>query len=367
MGRKRKDGDPLGLAGTRIEFKHGAFYYRHRGTHKVEHLGSDLAHAKKRAALYNDPEGQYGCMAYWFGVFNVEFERQVKAGTRSARTLADYQGYAAADGPLVAAVGKLLPEQVTPHIVQNYLDENANLDPPRPTPANRERAFLSTCLSWLMRTGQAPALKANPCLRGAGVRRNPESKRDRYVTDAEYRATYDAGDRSVRLMMELVYRTLQRPEIDVLSWTPANIKLKDGGRVLRFRQGKTGTRLDIGLVGELDALVRAAVGEVPQLHQPIVHTLEGTAYTYDGISSNLKNAQARVRARHAKAGGPLANMPSFGFRDLKGKGATDMWLAGEPIERIQQLCGHKTKTTTEIYIKARWSETIAPNNAKVSG
>jgi integrase len=58
---------------------------------------------------------------------------------------------------------------------------------------------------------------------------------------------------------------------------------------------------------------------------------------------------------------------SFGFRDLKGKGATDMWLNGEPIERIQLLCGHADKRTTEIYIKARWRETAAPNDLEVNG
>ena len=44
------------------------------------------------------------------------------------------------------------------------------------------------------------------------------------------------------------------------------------------------------------------------------------------------------------------------YRDLKGKGATDMWQAGVPIELIQALLGHASKTTTEIYIKQRWTE-----------
>jgi integrase len=101
------------------------------------------------------------------------------------------------------------------------------------------------------------------------------------------------------------------------------------------------------------------------LHQPLVHNLKGEAYTYSGISAMLKKAQDKVRAVHKKKGGPLANMPSFGFRDLKGKGATDMWLAGEPIERIQLLCGHADKATTEKYIKARWRETALPNAVKV--
>jgi len=160
-------------------------------------------------------------------------------------------------------------------------------------------------------------------------------------------------------MMELVYRSLQRPEIDVLAWTPANRITKGGEPVLRFVQSKTGRQIDIALEGRLAEIVDQAIGAVPVLHQPIVHTLDGTAYTYDGISAMLKQAQARVRKN--KDLPQLKDMPSLGFRDLKGKGATDMWLAGVPIERIQLLCGHKSKTTTEKYIKARWQETASPN------
>jgi len=56
-----------------------------------------------------------------------------------------------------------------------------------------------------------------------------------------------------------------------------------------------------------------------------------------------------------------AGVLSFGFRDLKGKGATDMWQSGVPIEFIQKLCGHSNKSTTEIYVKQRWSESVEPN------
>lgn len=40
----------------------------------------------------------------------------------------------------------------------------------------------------------------------------------------------------------------------------------------------------------------------------------------------------------------------FAIYDLKGKGATDMWLAGVPLEQIQALCGHEFITTTVIYV-----------------
>ena len=61
--------------------------------------------------------------------------------------------------------------------------------------------------------------------------------------------------------MELVYRTLQRPEVDALAWTPADdIRAKGEGRVLSFVQTKTGRPIDIGIAGQLEALVRAAIG-----------------------------------------------------------------------------------------------------------
>ena len=73
-----------------------------------------------------------------------------------------------------------------------------------------------------------------------------------------------------------------------------------------------------------------------------------------------------MRAEHAKTGGPLKDMPSFGLRDLKGKGATDMYfLDGKPIEVIQALCGHADTGTTERYIKARWRVTVQPNNRQI--
>ena len=365
MGRKRKDGDPLGLAGTRLAFRRGRFFYIHRADGRWEDVGTDVDQAKRTAARYNNPGDGFGTMAYWFGEFLADCKLRVKAKALSQRTLDDYTGYADELGPLVAAFGKRFPESIKPADVQAYLEANAKLDPPRPVPANRERAFLSSCLSWMIRNEKVPDLKVNPCMRASGVQRNPERPRERYVTHAEYRAVYDAGNRSVKLAMELVYRTLQRPEVDVLAWTPANVQNKDGGKVLRFRQSKSKRLVDIGLTGQLGALVAEAIGEVPQLRQPILHRLDGDPYTYDGLSAMLKQAQDKVRAAHRESKGPLAAMPSFGLRDLKGKGATDMWLSDVPIERIQLLCGHADKATTERYIKARWRETAQPNDTEV--
>lgn len=355
MGRKRKD-DSLQLP-DRLYVRSGTFYYVHRDTQRWEGVGKDLAAAKKRADHYNDPAGTYGTMTWFLDQFLIDCTARVAAKDLAPRTLADYTADVV---PLKVFLGKLIPIQITPQLVGNYLDAGVKMG--RPVRANREKACLSSCISWMLRNGHGGGLTTNPCMRASGITRNDEEARDRYVTHEEYLAVHAVAPLQVRLMMELTYRTLQRPQSDIIRWTPAVVRNKAQGRVLHFRQGKTGRLVDIGLDGRLAELIDQAVGPVPQLHQPIVHTRKGGAYTYGGLLGMLNRAIAKAKAKTPA----LAQMEPFGFRDLKGKGATDMWLAGEPIERIQLLCGHADKATTEIYIKARWRQTAASNTTKLA-
>jgi hypothetical protein len=153
--------------------------------------------------------------------------------------------------------GDMLPTEVGPHHVTDYLDIGLKTD--RGVRANRERACLSSCMSWTLRNNHGD-LKVNPCMRASGVQRNAETERDRYVTNEEYWAVYEAANRTVHLMMELVYHTLQRPEIDVLAWTPANVVKKAGKPVLRFIQSKTKRQIDIGLEGQLEQFAPSCRG-----------------------------------------------------------------------------------------------------------
>lgn len=363
MGRRRKTGADLE---PRVYLNHGAYFYVHPGG-RWERLGVDKDAANARARIFNDPERLHGTLSYWLDEFLADCDRRVllKSTVRgvkmSARTVEDYRdafGTREAPGPVRAFWGPpRTPLDVTPDSVQTFLRDQAELG--RAVQGNRQRAALSSCMGWLIREGEVPGLQVNPCLRGSGVQRNPESKRTRYVTDADYAAVYAEANRAVRLLMELTLRTLQRPESDIIRWDSRVVTGDVTGRYLKFRQYKTGRDMVIAVEGELDELLPKPEGNVRRLVEPLVRRLDGEFYTYDGLSAMLKRAIAAASAKRTAAGGePIL---SFGFRDLKGKGATDMWLAGEPIETIQALIGHASKTTTEIYVKQRWHEAARPN------
>jgi integrase len=251
---------------------------------------------------------------------------------------------------LSAAFQRVRFADLTPKDVGLYLDKRAAQG--APVRANREKATLSHAFTWAKRVGRIPEGKQNPC---EGVTRNVEKPRERYVTDDEYRSVYDAAHPSVRAWMDLLYISLQRPS-DALSWTAANVRrLDDGRRALKIKQAKTGVDLDILVSDELEALLarQGAIGQVVVLHRPLIYNRAGRGYTESGIASMMRKSCVKVGVR------------DFGPRDIRGKGATDMYQAGVRLERIQQLLGHDSITTTEIYIKARLPSIVEPNRRRI--
>lgn len=344
-GRPRND--PGQKLPKRVYLRSGTFYYVHAVTNKWENLGKDLRAATMVAESYNKSVSPSGTMDYWFDEWKRELDAQVKAEDLAPRTRDDYKKNLEYLRPFF---GAMHPKFIETCHVQEYLD--IGRDEERPVRANREVAALSSCMSWMVSRSKA-GLKSNPC---KGVIKNSETKRDRYVSDAEYRQVHKVSSAVVRAWSEIIYRTLQRPS-DVLKWTKSkNIIEENGVKYLCFKQGKTGTAVRIIVSPKLQEIFDRLSEE--RTRQKVTSDLllpneRGWEYTSSGITS--------IWSRYVVESG----VKDFGIYDCKSKGATDMYQDGVPLETIQHLCAHDSVTTTEIYVKSRLLKPVEVNSREL--
>lgn len=367
VGRKRKDGNPLGLE-PRVEWHHGQFRYLHRDGRK-EGLGTDIGAANARARVYNDPEGRFGTVGHFLDTYNADAAAGRLHKKLSPRTIAD--NLIEAEW-LKSYFGKMMPLDLVndPSQIAKYRDQRSNtVDGVKGAPvrANRELSLLSAMYTWLIQSGLQPGLIVNPVKL---IQRNAEKAKDRYVEDAEYLPVYSIALRPICMAMRLAYMTLQRPA-DVLRLAPPCVRKKSVGgvetRVLSVTQGKRGRTVDIEITPELDEVLKmlSPDGEldkiklsesVTKIVPVLVHTPDIAAYSESGVRAMLRRYCVKAKVR------------PFGLMDLRAKGATDMYLNGVPLEKIQILMRHRSVKTTEIYIK-RLLETIqiaTPNRVQIS-
>lgn len=338
MGRHRKIFDKYDLP-PRVYMHHGAYRYMPREGKPVS-LGRDYGEAMRKWATIVKPVTELGTVSALIDWYLVNI-----APNKAPRTFEDNKKEAE---NLKKGLGHIPFTQLKPHHVATYRDTRGQDAPVR---ANREKALLSHVYTKAMEKGM---VDFNPC---RGVRRNTEKARERMIEDREYQAVFERAELSIKRMMTLIYRTCQRPE-DLIKASISNIKkIEHEGRevrVLRISQGKTGKTVDILLAGDLEKLVDEHQGS-KTVWPTFVHTRAGKKYTYSGLAAMFR--------RYVRK----ADLMDFGLYDIKGKGATDMYRSGVPLERIQHLLGHDSITTTEIYIKARLPDVAMPNMREIPG
>ncbi len=215
-----------------------------------------------------------------------------------------------------------------------------------PKHVRNEMACLSAAMAYAVELGR---VSANPCRE---VKRPRKRRRERLITNDEYLAVWKVASAPVRRAMSLAIRTLALPA-DVLAMGPREIvRLANGERILRFARGKTGIRVEVELVGEFADVIDEALAE-KVVHPTFVHRRDGKPYTRDGIAAMFR--------RHCVE----AKVADFGLRDLRAKGATDMFRAKIPIRTIQLLLGHASVQTTEIYLKEFIPQSVRPNETAI--
>lgn len=355
MGRTRKTRRDLP---PRVYVKHGAYYFVHpRGKwQRLALLGQEREMRVAWASL-EQPNETAGTIAALLD----EYLSQYAATAKAPRTFKDNMKEAEY---LKAFFGEMLPQDIQARHIGAYLEENRTT---RAVRANREKALLSHVFTWAMRhPSWGVTIQSNPC---KGVTRNKESKRIRVVSDEHFLEVYKLANRNVQRLMVLIYRTLQRPS-DILKLTPRNIIQReiDGEivEVLQLKQSKTKTGVEIVLTDDireaLYGISKEANFKLPS-NTPFILNRFGEAYTSSGITSNFTKAMRKFRRNTEIKEG--VKPPGFGLYDIKGKGVTDMYQNGIPLEQIQALAGHESITTTEIYIKARLNKPITSNTRKI--
>lgn len=268
---------------------------------------------------------------------------RVAAKDLAPRTLKDYKRDSAI---LKRTMGHIPLTALEPKHIYGFRQARA-VD--APTHVRNEMGCLASALTHAVKAGFVATNVARE------VERPGRKIRQRLISDAEYLAVYNIATNSERLAMALCLRTLALPD-DALSFGPRNIVRYDERRTLRFARGKTKRQVEIEVVGEL------AVALAPFLTNPTAHPTfirktrgkdAGKRYTVSGIG-------AMFRRHCVKAG-----VKDFGLRDLRAKGATEMWRAGEDIRKISALLGHASEQTTRVYLKSLLPEIVRPNERPV--
>ncbi|OIR11012.1 tyrosine recombinase XerC [mine drainage metagenome] len=216
--------------------------------------------------------------------------------------------------------------------------------------ANREKALFSHIWNKAREWGLTD--RPNPC---AGIKGYSETGRDIYIEDEVFEAVWQAGCQSMRDAMDLAYLTGQRPD-DVIS--ASELDIKKGA--LEFNQGKTGKKLRIEIVGELDTLIKRikARKESYKVHTlALICTETGRPLT----QSNYRDRFDKAREAAAKANPKLADdIRKFQFKDLRAKAGTDKAESSGDIRQAQKQLGHTTIAMTEHYTRDRRGDLVKP-------
>jgi integrase len=205
-----------------------------------------------------------------------------------------------------------------------------------PYEANRALAYCSKMLNlavteWQLRPD-------NPC---AGIKRFPEKKRDRYLTDNELARFGDAlatAEREgtalpgfVLLVRVLATTGMRLGEALALRWSDVDL----AGRAIRLRDAKTGARtVHLGA---------AAVALLDAVEDKSGHVVHGPDPGGSLSSSIAHHAWAQLRDK--------AGIPDGRLHDLRHSVGTFAALGGANAFVVRDLLGHKTLAMTGRYVE----------------
>lgn len=294
--------------------KHGAFWYVKKN--KWHRLGTELGPALM----------EYAKLAYRAESGMVELINKALPYLLDGKAPGTVDQYERAAERLKEILAEFSPEQL------RQRDVAAIRDHLRATPnmANRIITFLRLVMNYAV---DWQIIDNNPCI---GIKRLPEKKRDRYLTDAEFRAIYDNASENLKPIMLVCYYTGQRIS-DVLAIRMSDVS--DDG--IYFVQKKTRQKVLIAMTPELKAAIEQARA-LPRKAQgmTLFCSARGSKpYDYSTVKQMWRTAVAKASLQERAT-----------LHDLRAKAITDAKNQGL---NAQALGGHATEAMTNRYIRAR--------------
>lgn len=309
MGRRKQHNTYLPL---RLRLKHGAYYHvpTINGKQAWNFLSRDLSAALTEWARREGFDKSGDTVAQAIDRFTAEI-----LPSKAEKTQLDYLRYA---GRIKRVFGDTrLSEVQTKHVARYMRERTAKIE------ANREIAFLSSVFSMAIWWGWC---SANPC---TGVRRNHETKRRRYLEDAEIETLRkNAGD-MMCATIDLAVLTGMRKK-DLLKLRLSDLR-EDG---IFVEQSKTGKRQIFQWTAALREVVdraKALKRKVSRLY--LFANREGQPYTTTGFDSIWRRVVIK------------SGLEDVRFHDLRAK-------AGSDATNATELLGHDDPRTTNRYKRA---------------
>ncbi|WP_444904187.1 tyrosine-type recombinase/integrase [Microbulbifer sp. CnH-101-E] len=306
----------------RMHQKHGRYYYVQKN--KWRPLAKEYHKSLAMVAAIEAPTPQWSELV---SQVYERYERRHADGKLALNTLKQYQSMR----PRIEyGFSDFTPDIVRTSDITQFLD----LYEDTPNIANRMLTVVKAIFERAVRQGIADI---NPAF---GIKRFEEKKRDRYLTDGEFRAIRSKANPTIKLVMDMCYLTAQRIS-DVLAIQHSDIS-KDG---IKFQQEKTGKRLLVQMEPELERIIT----EAKQLHKVMCLFLfhprgKNTRYSYRGI----RDAYERARVK--------AGVEDTTIHDIRAKSLTDAKRSGIDA---QVLAGHVSPAMTERYIRLRETDNVA--------